>query len=108
MAHFAQIDEAGTVTRVVVVSNSRESIGAEWCSSQYGGRWIQTSYHRRIRKNYAGIGYTYDESRDAFVPPKPYPSWVLDEESCNWKAPVDMPEGDGWVWDENSIQWIRT
>ena len=96
MAHFAQLDNNDIVTQVIVVHNNElldngvesEAKGIEFCKSLFGNdtRWIQTSYNGNIRKNYAGIGYTYDEPRDAFIPPKPEEgNWVLDEDTCNWK-----------------------
>lgn len=94
MAHFAELDANGIVTQVIVVNNSElldngvesESKGIAFCQSLFGGTWVQTSYNANIRKNYAGIGYTYDEARDAFIPPKPEgDNWILDEETCNWK-----------------------
>ena len=110
MSHFAQVDENNIVTQVVVAHDQ------EWCEQNLGGRWIQTSYntvggyHTKggtpLRYNYAGIGYTYDETRDAFIPPKPYPSWVLDELRCIWKAPLPYP-GPGWSWDENLKGWTK-
>lgn len=107
MAHFAQINESNVVIRVIVVPDSEEANGANWCASLFGGRWMQTSYNATIRKNYAGIGYTYDALRDAFIPPQPYPSWVLDEATCRWKAPVPMPPGGPWVWDEELEEWVE-
>lgn len=114
MAHFAQIQN-NKVTQVIVADTQ------EWCESVLGGEWIQTSYntyrgqHKEggipLRKNFAGIGYTYDRERDAFIPPQPYPSWILDEESCNWEAPIprpDLPSPDSdllRVWDENIKNW---
>lgn len=87
MAHFAEIDENNMVLRVIRVPDEVEEIGAAWCQNLLGGNWVQTSYNSSIRKNYAGIGYTYDSERDAFIPPKPFENWVLDEETCQWKAP---------------------
>lgn len=93
MAHFAQLDENNVVTQVIVVHNNellvdgveQEDKGVAFCESLFGGRWIQTSYNNRIRKRYAGIGYTYDSQRDAFIPPKPAgEGWVLDEATCIW------------------------
>jgi hypothetical protein len=107
MAHFAEIDANNVVQRVIVVPNSEEANGAAWCASLLGGTWIRTSYNGTIRKNFAGIGYSYDQVRDAFVPPKPYPSWVLDESTCNWNAPIPMPPGGPWVWDENIEEWVQ-
>ena len=107
MAHFAEIDITNTVTRVIVVHDSLEASGAEWCAEQYGGRWVQTSYNGRIRKNYAGVGFTYDLARDAFVPPQPYPSWTLAEETCQWMPPVPMPTDGMYVWDESTLAWSQ-
>ena len=116
MAHFAQI-ENNMVTKVIVVSNQDtsnkegfeiEQIGIDFCSNLLGGTWKQTSYNGRIRKNYAGIGYTYDEGRDAFIAPKPYNSWVLNEETCQWKAPVDYPtDGENYTWNESMQLWDK-
>jgi hypothetical protein len=123
MAHFAQIDENNVVTQVIVVANSdtadasgveKEHIGAAFCEKLLGGTWKQTSYNGSIRKNYAGLGYTYDSEHDAFIPPKPFASWILNEESCLWDAPVAMPEDAGtgeppkrYTWDEDSVNWIE-
>jgi hypothetical protein len=113
MAHFAQIDPNGIVVRVIVVNNSdiidangneSEEIGKQFCANLLGGSWVQTSYNSNFRKHYAGTGYTYDSQRNAFIPLKPYSSWILDEETCNWNAPLPQPEGD-WYWDEESLSW---
>jgi hypothetical protein len=111
MAHFAEIDITNTVTRVIVVHDSLEANGAEWCANTYGGRWVQTSYNANgnpaKRYNYAGISYSYDAQRDAFIPPKPYPSWLLDDATCQWKAPVPMPQdGELYEWDEAAGEWV--
>jgi len=116
MAHFARIDENNVVTQVVVVANKdtsdadgveKEHIGAAFLESVLGGTWKQTSYNGNIRKNYAGIGYTYDADIDAFVPPKPYPSWVLDADA-QWQAPVPMPDdGEMYSWDEDTQSWVH-
>jgi hypothetical protein len=115
MAHFARIDENNVVTQVVVVANKdtadasgveKEHIGAAFLESVLGGTWKQTSYNGNIRKNYAGIGYTYDADIDAFVAPKPYPSWVLDADA-QWQAPVPMPDdGEMYSWDEEAQSWV--
>jgi len=115
MAHFAKLDANNVVTQVIVVGNKdtsdaagveKEHIGAAFCERLFGGTWKQTSYNGNMRKNYAGIGYTYDAGRDAFIPPKPYNSWVLVEETCQWKAPVAMPEdGQDYYWDEPTTSW---
>lgn len=111
MAHFAQI-ENGIVTQVIVAEQDVIDSGL------FGTGWIQTSYNtyggqhpegRPLRKNYAGIGYTYDSSRDAFIPPKPYPSWVLDETTCLWDAPTPMPtDGKFYRWNEETLSWVET
>ena len=117
MAHFAEIDQNNTVLRVVVIDNKdtadaggveKESIGAAFCERLFGGTWKQTSYNGNKRKNYAGIGYKYDADRDAFVPPKPFASWVLDDFTCQWKAPTPMPtDGKKYSWDEDTTSWVE-
>lgn len=108
MAHFAEINENNIVTRVIVVSDDLESNGSTWCSQTFGGTWIQTSYNGRIRKNFAGIGYTYDPTRDAFIPPKPYFSWLLNNDSCLWESPIPYPiDGKTYIWDEETQQWVE-
>jgi hypothetical protein len=114
MAHFAKL-ENNVVTQVIVVSNQdilneqgqeSEELGIAFCSNLLGGTWKQTSYNGNIRKNYAGVGYTYDEGRDAFIAPKPYASWVLDETKAQWKAPVAMPTDDKrYTWNEATTSW---
>jgi hypothetical protein len=115
MAHFARIDENNVVTQVVVVANKdtadangveKEHIGAAYLEKLLGGTWKQTSFSGKTRKNYAGVGYTYREDIDAFVAPKPYPSWVLDE-NAQWQAPVPMPDdGEMYLWDEATQSWV--
>jgi hypothetical protein len=116
MAHFAQIDANNVVTQVIVVANKdtadangveKEYIGAAFCEKLLGGVWKQTSYNGTIRKNYAGIGYTYDADIDAFVPPKPFASWTLNNETAQWEAPVPMPEGGMYSWDEATTSWVE-
>jgi hypothetical protein len=130
MAHFARLNETNVVIRVHVVNNDvitvdgeeREQLGVEFLSNLHGGsRWKQTSYNTRggirytpnsnehdggvaLRKNYAAIGYTYDEDRDAFIPLKPYDSWLLDEPTCTWEAPVPQPKGN-YTWNEQTQAW---
>jgi hypothetical protein len=114
MAHFAKL-ENNVVVQVIVVSNQdildeqgqeNEKKGIDFCSNLLGGTWKQTSYNGNIRKNYAGIGYTYDETLDAFIPAKPFASWLLDETTCQWKAPVDMPTDDKrYTWNEETKFW---
>ena len=124
MAHFAELDSNNVVLRVIVVGNKdtadasgveKEHIGAAFCERLFGGNWKQTSYNGNKRKNYAGIGYTFDATRDAFIPPKPFNSWVLVEDTCQWKAPIDMPADAGtgeppkrYTWDEATVSWKVT
>ncbi len=113
MAHFAELIN-GVVARVVVVSNADTAsngvedgaIGAAFCHNLLGGEWVQTSYNGNMRFNYAGIGYTYDAARDAFIAPQPYASWVLNEATCRWGAPVARPATGRWVWDEATVSWV--
>ena len=121
MAHFCELDSNNVVKQVIVVSNEdtstaqgeeKESIGIAFCERLLGGTWVKTSYNAKIRKNYAGIGYTYDKDRDAFIPPKPYNSWVLNESTCLWNAPVAMPSDVGqgdppkrYTWNEETKSW---
>ena len=117
MAHFAELDADNMVKRVIVVRNSdtadasgveKEYIGAAFCERLLGGTWKQTSYNGNIRKHYAGIGYTYDTGRDAFITSQPYPSWTL-EDNADWQAPVPMPtEGKMYSWDEATLSWVET
>lgn len=112
MAHFAQLDGDNTVLQVVVVHNNEapdEATGAAFCRSLYGADtvWKQTSYNGTIRKNFAGVGYKFDSDRDAFIPPKPYASWVLNEDTCRWDAPVPMPDdGALYRWEEPMLAWV--
>lgn len=118
MAHFAQLDENNVVTQVIVVANDQlvdslgqesEEIGILFCKSLFGEHtnWKQTSYNGKIRKNYAGVGFSYKEDIDAFVPPKPFNSWLLDEEIAQWYAPVPYPSDDQiYVWDEGTLSWV--
>jgi hypothetical protein len=110
MAHFAQIDENNIVTQVIVAEQNFIDLGVVGDPS----KWIQTSYNtiagqhpegRPLRKNYAGIGYTYDSNLDAFIAPKPFNSWSLDENTCTWIPPVPMPTDAVYNWDENSQSW---
>lgn len=117
MAHFAQLDENNVVLQVIVVNNSdcldesgneSEAVGVAFCQSLLGGNWTQTSYNGNMRKNYAGIGYQYDSARDAFIPPKPFASWVLNEDTCRWDAPTPCPTDDKmYRWDEPTTSWIE-
>jgi hypothetical protein len=108
MSHWAEIDENKIVLRVLVGNNNSADEGEAFMNS-LGGTWVKTSYNAAtngFRKNYAGIGYSYDESRDAFIAPQPYPSWILDEETCKWEAPVAYPtDGIMYAWDEETTDW---
>jgi hypothetical protein len=114
MSHFAQIDENNTVTQVIVIEQDVVDTGL------FGdpNSWIQTSYNTSggvhtlggtpLRKNYAGIGYTYDSTRDAFISPKPFNSWTLNETTCLWEAPILMPDdGKMYSWDEETTSWVE-
>jgi hypothetical protein len=121
MAHFAKIED-GIVVQVNVIDEEYFNANRE---TRYTGQWVQTSYNTRggvhykpnsnepsddqskaLRKNYAGIGYTYDEGKDAFIPPKPFESWLLNEDTCLWEAPIPRPESVGfWEWNEETQQW---
>jgi hypothetical protein len=108
MAHFAEINNENIVVRVLVTDNNDPNgdEGYQWLVKSLGGIWIQTSYNGNIRKNYAGVGFTYDSERDAFIPPKPFPSWQLIEETCQWEAPVPYPtDGFSYFWNESEVAW---
>lgn len=119
MAYFAQLDDASLVINVIAVNNDTidnlpfpesEPIGVAFCQSLYGSDtvWKQTSYNSNFRKNYAGFGFTYDSVLDAFIPPKPYPSWLLNTTTCKWNAPVPKPQdGQIYYWDEATLSWIE-
>ena len=119
MAHFAKLGKGNVIEAVHVVNNKvitdkdgkeQEQLGIDFLNSLHktNAVWKQTSYNRKIRKNYAGVGYTYDEARDAFIAPKPYNSWVLDEKTCIWKAPKDYPDdGKRYYWDEPKKDWVE-
>ena len=114
MAHFAELDSNNIVLRVIVVDNKdtadangveKEHIGAAFCERLFSGTWKQTSYNGTIRKHYAGVGYTYNSVRDAFIPPQPYPSWTLDDDA-NWQPPVPVPtDGERYSWNEEQQKW---
>mgnify|MGYP003654912899 FL=1 len=115
MAHFAKIED-GIVVTVEVLNNEvildennkeQESLGLTFLQNHYKDTavWVQTSYNNNFRKNYAGIGHTYDETRDAFYAPQPFPSWTLDEDTCHWEAPITYPDDDKmYYWDEDAYQ----
>jgi len=115
MAHFAKIENS-VVTQVIVVNNNEllvdgievESKGAEFCQSLFGGSWKQTSYNGTIRKQYAGVGYKYDEVADVFMTPQPFPSWLLDA-NYDWQAPIERPaDGKDYLWDEANQVWVES
>lgn len=116
MAHWAEVDENNTVLRVVTTSNDDTNEGYDWLVENLSGTWIKTSYNTcggehleggtPFRKNFAAIGYVYDADRDAFIPPKKYESWTLNEETCLWEPPVDYPEdGQRYLWNEGTQSW---
>ena len=117
MAHFAQLDSNNVVVQVIVVGNAdtadangveKEHIGAAFCERLLGGVWKQTSYNGNMRKRYAGVGYTYNEALDAFVAPKPFPSWTLNNTTVDWEAPVARPnDGKMYRWDEETLSWVE-
>lgn len=105
MAHWAEVDENNVVVRVLVLDDSKS---AEWLVKRFGGTWIQTSYTASIRKNYAGIGHTYDPELDAFIPPKPFDSWILNKETARWEPPVEYPnDGHLYRWNEDEVKWSQ-
>jgi len=110
MAHYAFLDENNIVTEVIVGTDETELIEGKdpetWYGEFRGQVCKRTSYNGNIRKNYAGIGFTYDADLDAFITPKPFDSWLLNEETANWEAPVPMPEGN-YCWDEDSVSWLQ-
>jgi hypothetical protein len=111
MAHWAEVDSDNKVLRVLVTDNNDPNgdEGYQWLVDNLGGRWIKTSYNSNIRKNFAGIDYIYDETKDAFIAPQPYSSWILDEDSCRWQAPVPYPvDNNHYWWDEDTKQWIQS
>lgn len=115
MASFAEIGLNNQVLRVIAVNNDelldqngveQEHLGQQFCRSLLGGTWIQTSYNSKMRKNYASQGYFYDIQRDAFIPPKPYPSWILNEDTCQWVSPVPYPQDEKvYAWNEETQSW---
>lgn len=119
MAHFAELDATGTVLRVVVISNDEivddgiecETKGIERCKELFGVNttWRQTSYNCNMRKNYASAGYLYDSERDAFIAPRPFASWYLDEDTCQWQPPKPIPsDGKPYTWNEGLLRWVAT
>ena len=116
ISHWAELDENNIVTRVLVGSNEDSDEGYQWLIDNLGGTWVKTSYNTQggvhslggtpLRKNYAGIGYSYDADRDAFIPPKPFNSWLLNEDTCLWDAPTPYPtDGKFYRWVEEDLNW---
>ena len=117
MAYFAKLGTGNIVENVISINNAvitdangieQEQLGNDFINKLYNTRdvWKQTSYNNNIRKNYAGIGYSYDQTRDAFIPPKPFDSWILNEDTCLWEAPVAKPEDDNeYNWNEEKTSW---
>ena len=119
MAHFCKLGVGNIVKQVVVVNNEvitdnngneQEQLGIDFLNNLYGTRdvWKQTSYNNNFRKNFAGIGFKYDQTRDAFIPPKPYNSWILNEDTCLWEAPIPYPEDNkNYNWNETNQTWVE-
>ena len=106
MSHFAELDENNIVLRVLVGDNNLPNEGYDWFVENLGGTWVQTSYNGTIRKNFAGIGYTYDEELDAFIPPQPFESWTLNTQTAKWMSPTPYPQdGRIYEWDEENLNW---
>ena len=111
MSHFAKVVN-GIVTQVIVAEQEFfttfvDTSPGEWIQTSYNTRGNQHPEGRPLRKNYAGIGFTYDREKDAFIPPQPYPSWLLDEETCLWNAPTPMPTDGIYTWDEPTLSWVE-
>ena len=108
MAYFAKINDENIVVEVLSIPNEQENRGQDFLANdlQLGGTWIQTSFNNRIRKQYAGIGFTYDPLNDIFIAPQPFASWSLDE-NFDWQAPVPKPNEGFWIWDELQGEWIN-
>jgi hypothetical protein len=129
MSYWAEINENNIVVRVLVGDNNdfNNDEGYQWLINNLGGRWLKTSYNTKkgihynpetnepsedqskaLRKNFAGVGYRYDEKRDAFIAPQPYPSWTLNENSCIWESPIPYPiDGKIYSWDELNQEWVE-
>jgi hypothetical protein len=106
MAHFAEIDENNLVIRVVVTSNDEVNEGYDWLIENLGGTWVQTSYNNNFKKQFAGVGFTYNQEADLFIQPQPFPSWQLDE-NFDWQPPVPSP-GKDYTWNEEDGYWINS
>ena len=117
MAYFAKLGTGNIVEQVISINNAvitdangveQEQLGVDFINKLYNTRdvWKQTSYNNNIRKNYAGIGYQYDQQRDAFIPPKPFNSWILNEDTCRWEAPIAYPQDENrYTWNESTLTW---
>jgi hypothetical protein len=106
MSHFAELDENNIVLRVLVGDNNLPNEGYDWFVENLGGTWVQTSYNGTIRKNFAGIGFTYDEELDAFIAPQPFDSWTLNTQTAKWMSPSPYPQdGRIYEWDEENLNW---
>jgi hypothetical protein len=106
MSHFAELDENNIVLRVLVGDNNLPNEGYDWFVENLGGTWVQTSYNGTIRKNFAGIGFTYDEELDAFIAPQPFESWTLNTQTAQWVSPIPYPQdGRIYQWDEENLNW---
>jgi hypothetical protein len=125
MAYFAKLGTGNIIEQVISINNSvitdsngveQEQLGVDFINKLYNTRdvWKQTSYNKNFRKNFAGIGYSYDQTRDAFIPPKPFNSWILNEDTCRWESPVAIPtteleNNQDYFWNESIINWeIKT
>jgi len=119
MAHFAEINTDNIVTNVIVIDNKdildennveQEALGITFIHNLFNDDttiWVQTSYNSNFRKNFAAIGHTYDETRNAFYAPQLYPSWTLNETTCYWEAPTPYPDEGNYTWDEDTLSWIE-
>ena len=118
MAHFTRLNETNQVISVEAITNAvitdnegneQEQLGIDFLTQLNGGGWYkQTSYNGNFRKNYAGVGFIYDSTRDAFIEPQPYPSWTLNEDTCRWEAPVAYPDdGKEYIWNEDTTNWVE-
>jgi hypothetical protein len=117
MAYFAKLGTGNIVEQVISINNAvitdangveQEQLGVDFINKLYNTRdvWKQTSYNNNIRKNYAGIGFQYDQTRDAFIPPKPFNSWILNEDTCRWEAPIAYPQDENrYTWNESTLTW---
>jgi hypothetical protein len=117
MAYFAKLGTGNIIETVISINNSvitdnngieQEQLGVDFINKLYNTRdvWKQTSYNRTFRKNYAGIGFQYDQTRDAFIPPKPFNSWILNEDTCIWNPPIEYPNDKiSYIWDESTLSW---